>query len=109
MKTMDVKVVYFTSSPAIVERCKLLGIDVIEEYLCRSLLKFTRSVNFSGMPIIRELLKRLQQTYVSSFYGYIDSRVMLSSSIGPALGVLLDAYNNGTLSSGAYLHVINHG
>ncbi len=37
MKTMDVKVVYFTSSPAIVERCKSLGIDVIEEYLYRFL------------------------------------------------------------------------
>ena len=90
MKTMDVKVVYFTSSPAIVERCKSLGIDVIEEYL----------VNFSGMPLLRELLKRLQQTYISSFYGYIDSRLLLSSSIGPVLDALLDAYKNGTLSSG---------
>ena len=60
------------------------------------------------MPLLRELLKRLQQTYISSFYGYIDSRLLLSSSIGPALDVLLDAYKNGTLSSGVRLCIVNH-
>lgn len=60
------------------------------------------------MPLIREVLKRLQEIYISSFYGYIDSRLLLSSSIGPALDVLLGAYKNGTLSSGVRLCIVNH-
>lgn len=60
------------------------------------------------MPLLRELLKRLQQTYISSFYGYIDRRLLLSSSIGPVLDALLDAYKNGTLSSGVRLCIVNH-
>lgn len=89
MKQWNIKVVYFTSSPPIIQECKANGVDVIKEYMSLFSMRFTYSVQVMNQAIFREFVKTLKQMYDASFYGFMDHNLLLSTSIGDVLNEIL--------------------
>ena len=89
MKQWNIKVVYFTSSPPIIQECEANGVDVIKEYMSLFSIRFTYSVQVMNQAIFREFVKTLKQMYDASFYGFMDHNLLLPTSIGDVLNEIL--------------------
>ena len=92
--------VCFTASKAIESYCLEHGIDVIPVYLFHPSLLFIHRSNWAGMPLLREVLKTMQQLYRAEYYGYMNSDILISASIFPVLADLSKRHANGGLTDG---------
>lgn len=56
--------------------------------------------NFAGMPLLREMYKSARSLYDSSYYGYMNSDILISGSLLVILEELLRYHSRGMLTDG---------
>lgn len=61
----------FTHSPIIIRFCEQHGVDVIEFY----------RTNPYNMPLIRDLFQQASHAFAAEFYGYVNSDIILDTSL----------------------------
>ena len=102
-KHFNARGVCFTASKVIQSYCLEHGVDVIPVYLSLPSIPFTCRSNYAGMPLLREILKTMQQLYHAEYYGYMNSDILISASIFPILADLSKRHAKGGLTDGVSL------
>lgn len=86
----------FSTSPSIIEMCQKMNVLVVNHY----------QSNKYGMPLIRDLFLQSYHLVNSDYYGYINSDVVLSTSIFQFLSSIDIQVQNGTIPPNVILN--NH-
>lgn len=77
--------VVFSQSPSVIVFCRDHHLTCITSYAYRYQLAVTRRGNQYNMPLIRFMLMQSQRLFRSQYYGYVNSDILLSTSLFTAL------------------------
>lgn len=88
--------IMFSTSPSIIEMCQKMNVLVVNHY----------QSNKYGMPLIRDLFLQSYHLVNSDYYGYINSDVVLSTSVFQFLSSIDIRVQNGTIPPNVILN--NH-
>lgn len=70
-KSFDIKGIVYTNSDPVIEYARQRNLTVIREY----------AVNEYGVPLFRSLMEKQKELFRSSFYGYINSDILIDPSL----------------------------
>ena len=103
-KQFSFRAVVFSRSPSVIVFCREHHITCITNYACLPLPLFTHSSNPFHMPLIRFLLLQAQHLFPSRYYGYVNSDILLSSSLFAVLSQCTALQKQGTIRKRVALH-----
>lgn len=86
--------IMFSTSPSIIEMCQKMNVLVVNNY----------KSNEYGMPLIRDLFLQSYHLVNSDYYGYINSDIILSTSIFSFLSTVDVRIQNGTIPQNVILN-----
>lgn len=99
------RAVVFSRSQSVIVFCREHHITCITDYASFPLPLLTRSSNPFHMPLIRFFLLQAQRLFPSRYYGYINSDILLSSSLFAVLSQCTALQMQGTIRKRVALHL----
>lgn len=103
-KQYSFRAVVFSRSPSVIVFCREHHITCITDYASLPSPLLTHSSNPFHMPLIRFFLLQAQHLFPSRYYGYVNSDILLSSSLFAVLSQCTALQMQGTIRKRVAVH-----